>query len=113
MVQYFSSDLRGRHEKDDPFQPGRTWRKANPSLRYHARPDGRDTERGGACTKRDSTLAICIQGPAVEPGEPRMSTESFVFDPAKWEKLEGDVPMVGSPVFGADLGSNASQIRNR
>ena len=90
----------------DPFSPA-TWRKANPSLRYM--PDLMDVIRKeAALARKDSTLLSAFRALRLNQGVSDV-TESFVFDPSKWEELEGDAPMVGSPVFGVDLGSNASQ----
>ena len=90
----------------DPFSPA-TWRKANPSLRYM--PDLMDVIRKeAALARKDSTLLSAFRALRLNQGVSDVK-ESFVFDPAKWEELEGDAPMVGSPVFGVDLGTNASQ----
>ena len=100
------SQIHAAQEKDPPFHV-RTWRKANPSLTVM--PDLKEQLRREAeLAKRDPDRLASFKALRLNMGTSDTS-ESFLFDPAKWEALEGDVPMLGSPVFGVDLGTNASQ----
>ena len=100
------SQTHAAQEKDPPFHV-RTWRRANPSLPIM--PDlEAQIRREAELAKRDPDRLASFRALRLNMGTSDTS-ESFVFDPDKWAALEGDAPMVGSPVFGADLGSNASQ----
>ena len=93
-------------EKDPPFQR-RTWLKSNPSLPIM--PDLEAAIRREAdLAKRDPDRLAMFKALRLNTGTSD-SREMFVFDPVKWQELEGNAPMIGAPIFGADIGTNASQ----
>ena len=93
---------------DDPPFRVRTWRKANPSLRYF--PDleaatRRDAEVGEGCLRRCWPRSAALRS---ESRCGRYDRESLLLEAATWEAAEGDAPREGRPVWGVDLGGSAA-----
>ena len=92
-------------DDDPPFRKS-TWVKANPSLRWM--PDlEHEIRREARLAKIDPDQLASFKALRLNLGTADVS-EQFVIDPGIWQKIEGDAPREGQPVFGVDLGGSAS-----
>ena len=99
------SQVHAARETDPPFHR-RTWQKANPSLRWM--PDlEHEIRREARLAKIDPDQLASFKALRLNLGTADVS-EQFVIDPGIWQRIEGDAPREGQPVFGVDLGGSAS-----
>lgn len=90
----------------NPFRRA-AWLRANPSLPYMPDLEARIRLEAKAA-KTDPAKLASFRALRLNQGVSD-TIESFVYDPRKWEALEGEAPRVGRTVWGVDLGTSAAQ----
>jgi len=92
---------------DDPPGWARTWRKANPSMRFL--PDLEEAIRAEyRAAKRDPALLATFEALRLNLGTPDTQVELLV-SAKLWAEIEGEAETVGPVAWGVDLGSSAAQ----
>ena len=100
------SQVHAARESDPPFRKS-TWKRANPGLDDLPDLEARIRLEAGRA-KRDPDRLQSFKALRLNMGTPDV-VESFVYDPARWEALEGDAKAEGRMVWGVDLGTSAAQ----
>ncbi|MCY4479870.1 MAG: terminase large subunit [Rhodospirillales bacterium] len=91
---------------DSPFARS-TWRRSNPSLDHM--PDLElAIRREAKAARRDSSLLPSFKALRLNMGVSDVETATLL-DASTWQRIEGDVPRAGRPVWGLDLGTSAAQ----
>ncbi|MDE0488480.1 MAG: terminase large subunit [Gammaproteobacteria bacterium] len=90
-------------QKDDPIRNRRTWKKANPSLDHLPDLEAEIRKEAKKAEADEYELAsfLALRLNRGVPDQP----VSFVIGPDVWERIEGDAPPEGKPIFGVDLGA--------